>query len=137
MEMKYGKYKGKTIEDIFEKEEGGLSYLNWLKPTLNVNDPKFGKINKALSEEIDRVINTRLPAMGSYGQGPVPVPSKPVHKPEMLDKIIEIVKTGSVPDKHYQALMNMQAALLKIQESQNKIINLLLPHENEYETLHD
>ncbi len=53
MELKFGKFKGKSIEEVSNSEEG-VNYLNWLRKNTDPNDPKFGKNNQALIAEIKK-----------------------------------------------------------------------------------
>jgi len=54
-ELKFGKHKGKTVEELSNSDEG-LSYLDWLLKNTDENDPKYGKNNKALVAEIKKHI---------------------------------------------------------------------------------
>jgi len=53
VELKFGKFKGQTIEQV-SKTNDGLAYLDWLSKNSDVNDPKYGDKNKALVAEIKR-----------------------------------------------------------------------------------
>lgn len=57
MELKFGKFKGRTIEDISNSGDEGLSYLDWLGKNTDVNDPKYGAKNKAMVAEIKRCMS--------------------------------------------------------------------------------
>lgn len=54
MELKFGKHKGKMVEEVSNSGDEGLSYLDWLAKNTDPNDPKYGKNNKALLAEIKR-----------------------------------------------------------------------------------
>lgn len=58
MEIRFGKFKGKTIEEVAGNEEG-INYLNWLREKQDPNDPKFGKSNKKMIDEINRVLSNK------------------------------------------------------------------------------
>lgn len=57
MELRFGKFKGKTVEEVAGLDEGA-KWLDWLRKNTDVNDPKFGKSNKAMVAEINRVLGS-------------------------------------------------------------------------------
>lgn len=66
--LMFGKYKGKTIQEIAtikQGKENGVSYLTWLRDNSDPNDPKYGEKNKALRAEIDSVLSV-LPKQTKY-----------------------------------------------------------------------
>jgi uncharacterized protein (DUF3820 family) len=51
--LKFGKYKGQDIADV-AKTNDGLQYLQWLSENTDVKDPKYGKSNQALLDDINK-----------------------------------------------------------------------------------
>lgn len=102
--LSFGKYKGKTIEEISTIKQGredGASYLEWLRDNSDVNDPKYAAKNKALVAEINRVLGSKVKYVKDNTQ--LPKGSESAGLDKKLDFIIEMFKR-SYPEI-YQEIM--------------------------------
>ena len=56
MIIKFGKYKGKSVEEIAQENEG-LGYLDWLRENTDPKDAKYGAQNQILLNEINKALD--------------------------------------------------------------------------------
>lgn len=53
--LKFGKYKGYSLEEIFDEGDEGVGYLQWLRDNTETTG-KYAKQNKKLIADIDDVL---------------------------------------------------------------------------------
>lgn len=56
MILKFGKFKGQDTMEI-AKNNDGLQYLQWLSENTDTKDPKYGKSNQALLDDIHKAMD--------------------------------------------------------------------------------
>lgn len=88
MQLKFGKFKGKTIGEVAESIKG-REYLGWFLENVDVNDAKndgkYAAKNKGLADEIRKVI------------GSSPAPTK-VNVPNTSNSVV-LAKLDSIEQK--------------------------------------
>lgn len=92
MDLKFGKFKGQTIEAVSKTEEG-VGYLQWLKKNTDPNDAKYGKSNKATLAEINRCL-ALVPKKDEYvkDNSQLPKSAGGTSLEKKLDLIIALIK---------------------------------------------
>lgn len=84
MQLKFGKYKSQEISDV-AKTNDGCAYLDWLRMNTDVKDPKYGKTNQILFDEINKALDGKTiykPEKKEF--------KKSGNSPEVLSKLEEI-----------------------------------------------
>lgn len=119
MELKFGKYKGHTIEEVAQDEQG-RGWLSWYlqQPCSN---PKFEAQDRAMKDYVARVLGI---------EKPVSEPSKDVPKSndnrigELLSALALNVKQIEAKMKH---LSSIEAKLVELDGDIKKIKSHLIP----------
>ena len=91
MDLKFGKFKGRSIEDVAKTDEG-IGYLEWLKGETKI-EGKFAESNRSLIAEIDRCLagKTRyIPDKSQAPKGKFP-PSKSLEICKRIEAKVDLI----------------------------------------------